>query len=470
MQQKKNFGFLHYGISVTVLLSAVLGFNLFQGDMTLFKPGATSDGHHQIKMQCTVCHLESFQAGEQMQKACMNCHEEPLIKVRDTHPKKKFTDPRNAELLTTIDPTRCVTCHVEHSPEITDQFGVTLPTDFCFYCHEDIGEEKKNHQDYAFEDCSNSGCHNYHDNRALYEQFLVKHIDEPALRDDPDLKVPNALEQWLNKNKDKQPLKISDSDGSSIDGNSPAVVSSWAESAHAQVQVNCMGCHDNANWMLTDRLLTDSLGYAPADLAIDSCAACHDRQHQSFKQGLHGMKLSIGAAPMQVEDARLPMKKEPQHDSLTCSSCHDPHKPDLQFAATEACLQCHDDEHSLNYQSSPHASLGGNELDAVQARQAKPDASVSCATCHMPRIKKGKKVFVEHNQSMTLAPNSKMLRPVCLNCHGLEFSTAALADRSLIKRNFSGSFDQQHPSFELVKQRLADKKAKKNKKAKDRKD
>jgi hypothetical protein len=31
-----------------------------------------------------------------------------------------------------------------------------------------------------------------------------------------------------------------------------------------------------------------------------------------------------------------------------------------------------------------------------------------------------------------------MLRPVCLNCHGLEFATDALADPQLVQRNFAG--------------------------------
>jgi formate-dependent nitrite reductase cytochrome c552 subunit len=79
---------------------------------------------------------------------------------------------------------------------------------------------------------------------------------------------------------------------------------------------------------------------------------------------------------------------------------------------------------------------------------------VSCASCHMPRKKKGKLVYVEHNQTLNLKPNSKMLRPVCMNCHGLEYATAALADKRLIARNFSGDFIEQHPSFNMVRVRI----------------
>ena len=45
---------------------------------------------------------------------------------------------------------------------------------------------------------------------------------------------------------------------------------------------------------------------------------------------------------------------------------------------------------------------------------------------------------VDHNQSATLSPNSKMIRPACLHCHGLGFAIDALADRALIDRNFAG--------------------------------
>ena len=48
------------------------------------------------------------------------------------------------------------------------------------------------------------------------------------------------------------------------------------------------------------------------------------------------------------------------------------------------------------------------------------------------------KAFVQHNQNDNLRPNEKMLRSVCLDCHGLEFSIDALADVELVKRNFRG--------------------------------
>ena len=71
-----------------------------------------------------------------------------------------------------------------------------------------------------------------------------------------------------------------------------------------------------------------------------------------------------------------------------------------------------------------------------------PGSGVSCATCHLPREtqKKGddKWISVQHNQNKNLQPNEKMIRGVCMKCHGLSFSIDALADPALIERNFQG--------------------------------
>ena len=49
-----------------------------------------------------------------------------------------------------------------------------------------------------------------------------------------------------------------------------------------------------------------------------------------------------------------------------------------------------------------------------------------------------KSAFVTHNQNDNLRPNEKMVRSVCSNCHGLQFSLDALADPALIEKNFTG--------------------------------
>ena len=47
-----------------------------------------------------------------------------------------------------------------------------------------------------------------------------------------------------------------------------------------------------------------------------------------------------------------------------------------------------------------------------------------------------------------------MIRPVCMQCHGLEFSINAMADRDLIDRNFKGQPTVKIQSMELARARL----------------
>ena len=69
--------------------------------------------------------------------------------AKDDHPKSKFTDPRNADRIAVLDARYCVTCHVEHRPEITSEMAVTVPADVCFLCHEGIAEERPSHEGMA---------------------------------------------------------------------------------------------------------------------------------------------------------------------------------------------------------------------------------------------------------------------------------------------------------------------------------
>lgn len=56
----------------------------------------------------------------------------------------------------------------------------------------------------------------------------------------------------------------------------------------------------------------------------------------------------------------------------------------------------------------------------------------------MPRTERRGTIVVSHNQNDNLRPNQKMIRTVCLDCHGLGFSLDSLADPDLVARNFNG--------------------------------
>jgi len=396
----------------------------------IYLPGATTHGHYQIELKCGVCHDAMNGVKED---ACIECHGAALKASRDTHPESKFRDPSNIPLLEGLDASSCINFHREHDPDRTHPMGVSVPLDYCYNCHEDIGEQRPSHASFIYDSCSTAGCHNYHDNTALYEKFLNDHSGEPdhletqvvAARDydfDPILKLSAGEED------SPQSVEVT-----------PTLLTDWVETMHANAGVNCSACHqpkidgNSSEWSST--------------VSMATCSSCHDKNVDGFLQGKHGMRLDVGLSPMTPGQARLPMHAGSFHRELSCNSCHPGHRFDTSYAAVEACLKCHADSHSIAYQMSSHSGLWQAELTG----DGQAGSGVSCATCHMPRRKaRDGSVSVEHNQNANLEPNEKMIRTVCMNCHGLQFSLNALADRSLIDSCYSRS-----PSVDIESVRLA---------------
>jgi Cytochrome c3 len=364
---------------------------------SLLLPGKTTHGHHQIELACESCHSSPFGGRQSMQKACETCHAAELKEANDTHPQKKFTDPRNADRLEKLDATLCVTCHVEHRPAATHAMGLSLPKDFCFHCHAEIAKDRPSHAGMGFETCNSAGCHKFHDNRALYEDFLAKHLSDPPLRASPAL-PPREIQR-------RKPVPEPDAKAD------PAVVRDWLETAHANAGVNCSACHKSAD-------------------PKASCAECHAPEAKGFLAGKHGMRIAAGLSPMKPSLARRAMRPDAAHQELGCTSCHAAHRFDTQKAATQACAGCHRGAHVEAFEKSAHRASG-----------------MTCASCHLPRVEwrdedaGTKRILVQHNQNQTLEPSEKMIRPVCLHCHGLGFSIDALAGRKvesldMVKRRF----------------------------------
>ncbi len=430
-------------IGLSLCLTAYLGYQMVVAKQKPeFLIGTASHGHHQIELACDNCHTDPFGGKELIHEACLNCHQQELQAVDDSHPKKKFTDPRNADRVALLDARNCVTCHNEHQLEQTGPMGVTLAADFCFNCHRDIAEDRPSHEGMAFDTCASAGCHNYHDNKALYEDFLLKHRHQPATDWRARL-MPSSISQRLPR---KAALELQQADGTAPEG---SLLQAWADSGHAGAGVNCSDCHR-----------PEGAGDWLEQPGIEACQSCHEDEQQGFLAGKHGMKLAAGLGPMSPAEGRLPFHADAGERQLQCSSCHDPHQPDLQFAAVDGCLQCHDDQHSREYRNSAHARLWQQEL----AGQSTAGSGVSCASCHMPREtyrQKGEsQVRVQHNQNLNLRPNEKMLRSVCLTCHSLVFSIDALADPELLRKNFQGSPTKHIPSIEMAVERAQEKEQK----------
>jgi hypothetical protein len=432
----------------------------YGGNRSFFLIGKTTSGHHQIELACDTCHTSVFGGPELLQNACVQCHGAELKAANDSHPQSKFTDPRNAERTAVLDASQCVTCHREHRPGITQAMGVSLPDDFCFKCHQNIGKERPSHKDLAFTTCASAGCHNFHDNRALYMDFLITHAKEPD-----QLKAQKAvLADFLKSRKDaiKVPKVLTAADADAPEEyRTAAAIEAWAVDAHSRSGINCSGCHTDkdapAEWIAAPSMAT--------------CKGCHADQAQTFVEGKHGMRLREGqfasrADPlglfserkltaMTPAQARIPMKAENASFALGCNTCHSPHAYNLNTAKVEACVGCHNDQHTQAYFTTPHYDLFKKEVSGELPK----GSGVSCATCHMPITEKrdaqGQRVhFVTHNQNDNLRPNEKMARSACMGCHGLQFTLDSLADPALIARNFKGRSSVHIESIEWAQQRI----------------
>ena len=463
------------------------------GSRELLLIGKTTSAHHQIELACESCHTAPFFSDRKkvlkaMNKACLSCHKDELKVSNDSHPVKKFRDPRNFDRREKLDALQCSSCHMEHTPEITKPLAVTLPEDYCLACHQDVGDNRPSHQDLGFETCASAGCHNYHDNTALYEDFLVKnaggewikpHAQLPfsARAGDPvRLALASAdpkqqLTDWLRSKNDRLEEEKATAKADEMlsmalyakDAIAPeayrteSAIEDWAASAHATGGVNCAGCHAPRHADETDLAILQENWVEAPDLK--TCNACHKQQAKTFKEGKHGMRahpkiskprkapknevLSIanewfrdeGLEPLSVSEAMVPMKPD-AHDRLlgNCGNCHKPHEQDLREAAVEACTSCHNDDHTNAYFTSPHYSLWQAEMSG----DAEPGTGVGCSDCHMPKVKKGRSAYTTHNQNAYFRPNEKMIRPVCMQCHSVDFAIDALADPNLVENNFNG--------------------------------
>lgn len=446
-------------VVVTASLSSYYAYGLVGQDKSMYVPGHTTSGHYQIELACEACHADPFGGKEVLQKACMECHGSELKLVDDSHPKSKFTDPRNADRVAILDARYCITCHVEHVEDRTRTMGVTLPDDFCAYCHQDIEEDRPSHKDMAFDTCAAAGCHNFHDNKALYEDFLVKHGNGEKLTETPSVISRNYADQYKQRNKNIIPLTAKDARYPESKNVAESILAKWEQTAHAKIAVNCVDCHQ----VKTASNISGAWQDKPS---TETCQECHELEMETYQLGKHGMRLTQQLSPLEATTARQPMKQDIKDGQHGCMSCHGSHEFNTKTAAVDACLSCHDDEHSKAYKSSPHYQSWQEALTGLIAE----DAGVSCATCHLPRLivkhKGEKRTLVQHNQNHNLRPNEKMIRDACLSCHGLGFSIDALADPELISNNFNGLPKKNIPSIAMAVKREKEKAKEKQNKSK----
>jgi predicted CXXCH cytochrome family protein len=448
MTLRKILDYWWVGPLVALFLFGYFGYRMLSPDKQSFLPGKTTSGHHQIELACTRCHTPF---GGVKQQACLDCHGAGLDAELDSHAPSIFNDPRSFGMLEVIDARQCISCHGEHIAELTQDKVANVPKDFCFPCHKDIASERPSHKGLSADGCAASGCHNYHDNQALYEDFLAKHLDEDRLLLGPSQTAVVMSRSAAARPENAQKALTSNEQDGKNHVSDMQLIQDWAASRHARAGVNCSDCHEPAG---PPAGVSTKWSDHPS---LEVCKNCHDHEAKGFLEGKHGMRIAAGLSPMSPSQARMPMKSDAHDKVLTCNTCHGAHRYDTRQAAEKSCSGCHDDIHSKAYSSSPHHKLWQAELSG----SAPEGSGVSCATCHMPRAKVkeegGERIAVTHNQNANLRPNSKMIRTVCLECHGLGFTLEALADPDLLLNNYSGTPKKRIESLEMVRKRRLDK-------------
>lgn len=210
----------------------------------------------------------------------------------------------------------------------------------------------------------------------------------------------------------------------------------WQTSAHALAEVNCSSCH-----------LEEQTKELVAHPTEESCRSCHEYAVDTFWLGKHGVRLLEDLSPLTPAMAHLPMKESAMDREMTCNTCHNVHSVNTVPAAVDSCLTCHNDRHSLNYKDSPHAQTIVN-----LASLPRPDnQAVTCATCHLPRTKVDEEIVVNHNNTYNLLPRDRMVKEVCMNCHGVEHAYNSIFDDELVETNFARPPNLKLETFDLVR-------------------
>jgi Cytochrome c554 and c-prime len=144
--------------------------------------------------------------------------------------------------------------------------------------------------------------------------------------------------------------------------------------------VTCEACHGpGASHVVLMSLGTQGEGpteiFNPRRLdpvdSVDFCGACHRTWQDVVMSGFVKTGVfNVRFAPYRLENSRCWGKGDAR---LTCTACHDPHKPLVTDANAydSACLRCH--------------VLRGAKGIAGHPGAACPVAAVNCVTCHMPK-------------------------------------------------------------------------------------
>ena len=166
------------------------------------------------------------------------------------------------------------------------------------------------------------------------------------------------------------------------------------------------------------------------DREIAACARCHSSRTRLFDDDPPGAPLlqshlpALLIADLYAADGQLDgeayeygsfLQSRMNHEGVTCSDCHDPHRGTLRAAGNALCGQCHE---AARYDTTAHHHHRAGT------------AAAQCVTCHMPS-KTFMVIDARHDHSLRIPrPDiSDSLRTpnVCGSCHAAKGSRWAAA-------------------------------------------
>jgi len=119
----------------------------------------------------------------------------------------------------------------------------------------------------------------------------------------------------------------------------------------------------------TSTLILNPASLSPAD-SVDFCGACHRTSADVSLNSVTGI-FNLRFPAYRLEQSRCWGNGEAR---LTCTACHDAHKPRVQQAAfyDKVCLSCH----------SPASGIARDRAHAIRTCKV---SNHDCVSCHMPK-------------------------------------------------------------------------------------
>lgn len=159
----------------------------------------------------------------------------------------------------------------------------------------------------------------------------------------------------------------------------------------------CLDCHPSPH----DGDFAAGAADALAMPLAASCVACHEHEHQSFREP------SIEVEPGLHARSGFPL--EAPHAGLECAACHDPEQEDFERRfpgrAPEECSRCHADPHEGQFELEGRLDAGG---------------SSECTACHAPHRWDPPAFDAEQHAATALPLDGAHLEVDCHDCHEID--------------------------------------------------